>query len=160
MKKFHYYYKKSKNLKSSNDRKIQPVQILSDYVLKFDGCSKGNPGIAGAGAVIYKDDEEIWCDCKFLGNKITNNESEYEGLLLGLIQSKKMDIQNLLIQGDSQLVIKQMKGEFKVKSPNLILLHETCMELTKTISVVNFQHIYRQHNIRADELSNIAVEKR
>ena len=116
--------------------------------MKFDGCSKGNPGIAGAGAVIYKDNEEIWSDCKFVGNKITNNESEYEGLLLGLVQSKKMDIQNLLIQGDSQLVIKQMKGEYKVKSPNLILLHESCIELTKTIPIVNFQHIYRAQQTR------------
>ena len=160
MKKFQYYYRKSKILNSDNDRKIQPVQIVSEYVLKFDGCSKGNPGIAGAGAVIYKDNEEIWSDCKFVGNKITNNESEYEGLLLGLVQSNKMDIQNLLIQGDSQLVIKQMKGEYKVKSPNLILLHESCIELTKTIPIVNFQHIYREHNTRADELSNIAVEQR
>ena len=84
-----------------------------DYLLKFDGCSKGNPGLAGAGAVIYHDNKEIWYDSFFVGEKFTNNHAEYAGLILGLQQAKDMEIKSLRIEGDSQLVINQMKGIYK-----------------------------------------------
>ena len=64
--------------------------------MNFDGCSKGNPGLSGAGAVIYEDNEEIWGDHIFVGEKFTNNHAEYAGLILGLQQAKKMNIKNIL----------------------------------------------------------------
>jgi ribonuclease HI len=66
---------------------IVPKIIINNtnYKLFFDGCSKGNPGLAGAGAVIYNNDQEIWSDSFFVGDKITNNYAEYSGLILGLL---------------------------------------------------------------------------
>lgn len=124
------------------------------YKLQFDGCSKGNPGPAGAGAVIYKNENEIWSSNLFVGKHNTNNEAEYEGLIMGLENAADLNIKVLHVEGDSMLVIKQMKGEYKVKSPNLIPLYEEAYVLTKFFDKIFFRHIYREKNKRADELSN------
>lgn len=138
---------------------LNPTPLLiSEFTLRFDGCSKGNPGIGGAGAVLYKNDVEIWNSCKFIGMYITNNQAEYEGLLLGLTRANEMKIQKLLVEGDSNLVIKQMKGEYKVKSLSILELYNKCVDLSRNIPIINYQHIYRERNKRADELSNKSLE--
>ena len=98
-----------------------------EYKMNFDGCSKNNPGLAGAGAVIYHFDEEIYAEDFFVGEMFTNNHAEYAGLILGLQHAKFIGIKNLKVEGDSLLVINHMKGLYKCKSINLIddLLSET-----------------------------------
>lgn len=130
-----------------------------EYKLQFDGCSKDNPGIAGAGAVIYKFNEEITSKIKFVGNNSTNNAAEYTGLIIGLKEAITMGIKTLMVEGDSMLVIKQMKGEYKVKSTNLIDLYNEAVDLSKKFENIYFRHIYRENNKRADELSNLAISK-
>jgi ribonuclease HI len=93
---------------------------MNTYTLYFDGCSKGNPGPSGAGAVIYDVlMKEIWSVAHFVGSNNTNNEAEYTGLLVGLRRAVEMGMTDLLVCGDSQLIIRQMKGEYKVKSASL-----------------------------------------
>ena len=123
------------------------------YVLFFDGCAKGNPGLAGSGAVIYKDDKEIWSKSEFL-DKQTNNYAEYCGLISGLKCAVEKEIKSLTVKGDSLLVIKQMTGAYKVKSPNLIELYKEASELKSQFETIEFQHVYREDNKRADELAN------
>ena len=129
-----------------------------DFIMKFDGCSKGNPGIAGAGAVIYKNEDEIWSNHFFVGENATNNHAEYAGLILGLQQAIEFNIKNLLVQGDSQLVINHMNGTYKCNSLNLIELYEKAKELEHEFDNISYNHIYRNLNKRADYLSNIAVD--
>jgi len=131
----------------------------SSYILYFDGCCKGNPGAGGAGAVIYKDGLEIWADCIFVGKKITNNIAEYTGLIIGLKKAITLGINNLTIKGDSLLIIKQMLGEYKVNSENLVELYKTAKELEKLFDTVEFIHVYRNDNKRADALSNQGLLK-
>jgi ribonuclease HI len=126
------------------------------YVLFFDGCSKGNPGIAGSGAVIYKDNEEIWSKSEFL-DKQTNNYAEYKGLIAGLEYAVEKEIKSLIVKGDSMLVIKQMCGVYKVKSENLVNLYEHALELKDQFESIEFIHVYREENVRADELANELV---
>lgn len=130
-----------------------------EYKLQFDGCSKDNPGIAGAGAVIYKFNQEISSKIKFVGNNSTNNAAEYTGLIIGLKQAIALGIKSLIVEGDSMLVIKQMKGEYDVKSKNLIDLYNEANNLLNNFDNVYFRHIYRDSNKRADELSNLAISK-
>jgi len=130
-----------------------------EYKLQFDGCSKDNPGIAGAGAVIYKFNEEISSKIKFVGNNSTNNVAEYTGLIIGLKEAITLGIKRLMVEGDSMLVIKQMNGEYKVKSTNLIDLYNQANDLSKHFDKIYFKHIYRENNKRADELSNLAISK-
>lgn len=82
------------------------------YVLHFDGCSKGNPGVAGAGAVIYEDGQEIYSKAVFVGEHETNNVAEYTGLLIGMQAAIEQGIRKLIVRGDSQLIIRQMLGEY------------------------------------------------
>ena len=125
------------------------------YTLFFDGCSKGNPGPAGAGAVIYdENNNEIWADSSFVGIKETNNVAEYSGLLLGLNEAIKRNITKLLVKGDSKLVIEQLKGSYQVKSLRLLPFFEKAKNLSKNFKSIKFEHVYRTDNKRADELSN------
>jgi ribonuclease HI len=130
---------------------------MDSHVLFFDGCSKGNPGLAGAGAVIYKNGIEIWSQAFFVGEKKTNNEAEYSGLIGGLAAAVAQNLSNLEVKGDSLLVIKQMKGEYKVKAANIAVLHGHARALEKKIGKVTYSHVYRADNKRADELSNQGI---
>jgi ribonuclease HI len=127
------------------------------YVLFFDGCSKGNPGKAGCGAVIYENNVEVFSKAVFVGKKETNNYAEYMGLIVGLENAIIKNIKVLTVKGDSMLVIKQMNGLYKVKSPNLIPLFEFAKQLETKFDKITFLHVYRNDNKRADELSNIAL---
>lgn len=125
--------------------------------MNFDGCSKGNPGLAGAGAVIYTNNEEVWSGYTFVGKHATNNEAEYAGLILGLEKALDMNIKTLFVNGDSQLVINQMTGKYSCNSPNLIPLFQTAKKLEQNFERIEYQHLLRSLNHRADELANIAI---
>jgi len=130
------------------------------YKLYFDGCSKGNPGPGGAGAVLYKDEQEIWADSVYVGKRVTNNQSEYTGLIVGLnYVVNQLQIKTLLVKGDSLLVIKQMRGEYKVNSANILELHNTVKSLANRLDCIEYEHVYRIDNKRADALSNEGLLK-
>lgn len=129
------------------------------YVLYFDGCSKANPGPAGCGAILYKNDCEFAFVSEYLGHQ-TNNYAEYMALIKGLelAISHGADGDSLLVRGDSMLVINQMKGIWKVKNAHLQTLHLQAKQLQfKIPRGVTFEHIYRNLNARADELANAAL---
>jgi len=146
-------------IKNTNENKSPIIYPELDFKMNFDGCSKGNPGLGGAGAVIYHDGDEIWSESFFVGETTTNNNAEYAGLILGLQKAVQMNIKILLVEGDSQLVINQMTGKYKCNSPNLIALYERAKELEKNFDKVYYQHILRNFNKRADYLSNIPIEE-
>ena len=123
----------------------------------FDGCSKGNPGEAGAGAVIYHNNDEIWSSSVYVGDKKTNNVAEYTGMIIGLTEAINRNIKQLSVKGDSMLVIKQMKGEYQVRSTNLTELFTISTQLASQFDIITFDHVYRHMNKRADELSNDGI---
>jgi len=128
------------------------------YTLYFDGCSKGNPGKAGAGYVIYKENDEIAYKSVYVGDKETNNKAEYSGLYEGLLCAIENNITRLHVKGDSNLVIKQMKGEYKVKSENILRIYQDTHKLCEQFEEITFEHVYRKDNQRADHLANQALE--
>lgn len=148
---------------TNQNNKIAKKTYLNDetakYTLYFDGCSKGNPGKSGAGAVIYKDNDELWANSLFVGNNNTNNESEYSGLIFGLEKAKELNIENLDVKGDSMIVIKQMLGDYKVKSEKLLKLHKKAKNIALSFITISYQHVYRDFNKRADQLSNDGLLK-
>lgn len=133
---------------------------MSKHTLFFDGCSKGNPGRSGAGAVLYNETGvEVFAEAAFVGDNATNNEAEYMGLLLGLNEASKRGINDLHVCGDSQLVIRQMQGKYKVNSAKLALLHESAKTIVSKFENIEFEHVYRDKNARADALSNQGAMK-
>jgi ribonuclease HI len=147
------------NKNSKNEKKLDLNDENTNYTLYFDGCSKGNPGKSGAGAVIYKDNNEIWGNSIFVGNNNTNNESEYSGLIFGLEKAKELNIANLDVKGDSMIVIKQMLGVYKVKSEKLQSFNKKAKSIATSFINISYQHVYRDLNKRADQLSNEGLLK-
>ena len=125
-----------------------------------DGASRGNPGPAGAGAVIADPSGAILARLgRFLGES-TNNVAEYEGLLLGLSRAKEMGAAAVDIAADSQLLVKQVKGEYRVKNPVLKKLHQRVQALLSQFDAWSIHHVYREQNTEADEMSNRAIDER
>ena len=145
---------------NNNNNNNSENEFVSEYVMNFDGCCKGNPGPGGSGAVLYQNGVEIWADSVFVGDRVTNNGAEYLGLIMGLIEATALHIDHILVKGDSQLVINQMKGDFQVNSHNLKYLYAEAKKLESNFLKVNYQHVYRNENTRADILSNEGLLKK
>ncbi len=129
-------------------------------IIYFDGASKGNPGKAGAGVWIKKEDGcEIARISRYLGEK-TNNEAEYLALLLGLREAKRRGSNSIHIFTDSQLVEKQVKGIYRVRDHGLNELHKKVIQSLKDFSSFEIEFIPREMNKEADFLANQAIRKR
>lgn len=128
-----------------------------------DGGSRGNPGISGYGLVIYDEKNKIICkESKFLGIK-TNNEAEYLGIIAALEWIKKnqsfLNIVKTNFFADSQLMIRQLQGVYKVKAPTLLPLFSQAQQLLTQIAIPHtFQDIRRESNELADKLANQAMD--
>jgi len=134
---------------------------FSDAFIAFsDGASRGNPGKAGCGAVLMKCNGDIVASAKqYLGENITNNVAEYYGLLLALELASQHNVQNVQIKVDSELIVKQMNGIYRVKNHTLQQLHEKAKVACKTPMQVTVQHVPRAENKQADELANNAIDE-
>ena len=128
--------------------------------LYTDGAARGNPGPAGAGAVIVSPAGHVMAKVgKFLGES-TNNVAEYTGLLLGLKRARAMGIKELDVFSDSELLVKQIAGDYAVKAEHLKPLHEEALALLRGFPDVHVTHIPREENAAADEMSNRAIDER
>ncbi len=124
-----------------------------------DGASKGNPGPAsiGVSAKTTQDSkEELFTISKAIGNT-TNNIAEWTALIQGLEKAIELGEKEVSIFMDSELVVKQVKGEYKVKHPGLIPFKNKLNEIKPNFTKFVIQHIYRTGNKRADELANLAL---
>ena len=135
------------------------------YIIHTDGGSRGNPGPAGAGAVIHDEDGNMVASVSdFLGRR-TNNFAEYEAIILALDALIKLVPENRLLQTDvlvkmdSELVVKQMQGAYRVKHPVLKIQQAKLKKLIAVFGNVLFMHIPREQNKDADALANEAMDK-
>jgi ribonuclease HI len=136
------------------------VAVMPVLTLYCDGAARGNPlGPAGCGAVLYDEARvEIAALKKYLG-RATNNEAEYEGLLLGLEHAITLAASRISIRADSELLVKQVRGEYRVKARNLVPLHARAIEMVSRIGTWDAEHVPRKQNARADELANEAIDR-
>jgi ribonuclease HI len=128
--------------------------------LETDGASRGNPGLAGAG-IIIKDGQgrRIETIGKFLG-VTTNNQAEYRALIEGLRAAKRHNPDEITVQMDSELVVKQMTGKYRVRHPEMLPLYLEATELVAEFPKVEFVHVMREKNPGADEVANMAIDSR
>lgn len=125
-----------------------------------DGAARGNPGPAGAGAVVLDSKGRVLARVgRFLG-KQTNNVAEYEGLLLGLARAKELGAGEVEVRADSLLLIRQLEGAYQVKNAALKVLHAKAKALLRSFDRVDLRHIPREENTLADEMSNRAIDER
>ena len=131
------------------------------FRLQFDGKSEPNPGPSSAGAVLYyPNSQTIKAEVGEYILNATNNEAEYTGLLIGFRLAVDLGIKHLVIAGDSNLVINQVFGEWKVKSENLKGLHAEIRSMFKEFDFIAAKHVYREHNDYADNITNVVFDKK
>src|SRR5262249_2474464 len=114
--------------------------------IQFDGGSRGNPGPAGIGVVLRaQDGTPIVTLGRFIG-RATNNVAEYKALITGLEKAKELGATKIAIKGDSELIVKQMNGEYRVKNPDLKVLYEEAQSLFREFTHATIGHNYREDN--------------
>jgi ribonuclease HI len=125
-----------------------------------DGASRGNPGEAGAGAVIFDENgSEIYARGKYLG-QCTNNMAEYQALIMGLAALKELGGENIAIFLDSELIVRQLQGRYKVKDQKLKPLFIKASSLLNEFTGWKVGHVPRNENKRADELANLGIDEK
>jgi len=131
----------------------------SAYTAHVDGGARGNPGPAGYGAVIRDaHGKKIAELSEYLGHQ-TNNYAEYQGLIGVLRYAVEHQIEALHVVSDSELMVRQMKGVYKVKHPELRKLHDEAQQLVRRLTHFEIRHALREHNQTADRLANLAMDK-
>jgi ribonuclease HI len=129
------------------------------YRANIDGGSRGNPGPASYGVVIRDPKGEIIARLKKYIGRMTNNVAEYYGLIAALDWAQSNEVRALRIESDSELLVKQMRGQYKVKSEDLKPLFERAKKMSQTFSSFRIDHVYREQNAEADALANEALDE-
>ncbi len=125
-----------------------------------DGGARGNPGPAGAGIYIRDENGRTVCWAGFYLGEATNNVAEYQGLLRGLRAAKELGGTQLAVHCDSELIVKQVNGQYKVKNPTLRSIYEEVIAEMANFEQVTVKHVYRSDNAQADQMVNEAVDAR
>jgi ribonuclease HI len=129
----------------------------NELTIYTDGGSRGNPGPAAYAFVIQRPGEPDIEEKAYLG-RTTNNIAEYTGLVKALEHARHLGAKRLTVLSDSELMVKQMNGEYRVKNEGLIPLYEQAVKLRRDFASVELRHIRREHNKQADRLCNEAMD--
>jgi ribonuclease HI len=136
-----------------------PAPKAASHRANIDGGSRGNPGPASYGVVIRDAKGEIVAKLKKYIGRTTNNVAEYYGLIAALDYAQSHSIKALQIESDSELLVKQMRGQYKVKSEDLRPLFERAKKMSATFEHFAINHVYREQNKDADALANEAMDE-
>jgi ribonuclease HI len=128
--------------------------------LHCDGACRGNPGPAGAGMVLHDPQGRLQVrKGRYLG-ETTNNVAEYQALLLGLEEARKLAVKKLRVLADSELMVKQLNGHYRVKSPHLLPLWRQALQALQQFEAYAIIHVPREKNRLADEVANQAIDQK
>lgn len=128
------------------------------WLLHADGASLGNPGPGGAGAILYDETGQVAAEIStYLGSRVTNNEAEYQGLVEGLKKAIALGCSNLRIRMDSELVVRQILGIYKVKNERLAVYFQEAKKLLNKFDNFEVAHVRREYNREADALASKAA---
>jgi ribonuclease HI len=130
-----------------------------NLIIYTDGASRNNPGEAGAGVFIMQDDEPVARIARYLGTA-TNNVAEYTAAIIGLEHAVKLGVSRVKLFADSELLVKQLNGQYRVKNEGLKPLYNRAKELIAKIGSVEVQYIPRAQNSEADALANKAIDEK
>jgi ribonuclease HI len=135
-----------------------PDSESSSAILWTDGAARGNPGPAGIGVMLKtKTGKVIVAEGRAIGHA-TNNVAEYRALLLGLEKALERGVRRVEVRADSELLIKQLKSEYRVKNSGLRPLFEQAQTMLRRFEAVRLTHVRREHNAEADRLANEGID--
>jgi len=128
------------------------------YTCNIDGAARGNPGPASYGVVVRDSSGAVVARLQKYIGRFTNNVAEYYALIAALDYAQAHSVRNVRIQSDSELLVKQMRGQYKVKSPDLRPLFERAKKMSQSFASFAIEHVYREQNREADVLANEALD--
>jgi ribonuclease HI len=137
----------------------EPSSAPMPYRANIDGGSRGNPGLSSYGVVVRNPRGEIVARLKKYIGRMTNNVAEYYGLIAAMDYAQSQGIRSLRIESDSELLVKQMRGQYRVKSEDLRPLFERAKKMSLGFDSFKIEHIYREQNREADALANEALDE-
>ena len=137
----------------------EPQTKPSSYRANIDGGSRGNPGPASYGVVIRDPKGEVIARLKKYIGRMTNNVAEYYGLIAAMDYAQSHGVRAIRIESDSELLVKQMHGLYKVKSAELQPLFERAKKMSQAFDSFRIDHVYREQNREADALANEALDE-
>lgn len=134
--------------------------MRSPHVLYADGASRGNPGPAAIGAVVYSPNEvEAVAEVSEAIGEATNNQAEYRAVIAGLERALSLGVADLVVRLDSLLIVRQVAGEYRVRNAALRPLHRRVVSLLGRFRTVAVEHVPRERNTVADSLANAALDR-
>jgi probable phosphoglycerate mutase len=137
----------------------EPAKPSAIYTAYIDGASRGNPGPAAYGVIFYRPDGSKMKELpKYIGIK-TNNEAEYYALIAALDFALASGVRHLAVRSDSELLVRQMQGSYKVRHPKLRPLFEQAQRLARRLEYFSVEHIPRDLNLAADALANQTLDQ-
>jgi ribonuclease HI len=136
--------------------------VPDTYLLYSDGASRGNPGQAAIGAALYRVEGEkltlVDHVSEYIG-ETTNNVAEYRAVIAGLEMARRQAAERLVVRADSQLLIRQLQGSYKVRHPVLAPLYARARQLLEGFPQHRLEHVPREENVVADALANAALDR-
>lgn len=132
----------------------------SKLIIYSDGGARGNPGPAGIGAVIYDEEKNIVHEISEYLGETTNNQAEYRAVIAAIEKLKEFEVEELNFFLDSELVVKQLNGQYKVKNAGLAPLFVKINNARQSFKKVTFSHVRREYNKEADALANKAMDRK
>jgi ribonuclease HI len=132
---------------------------MSKLIIYTDGGSRGNPGPAGAGAIIYDENHKVVAEISEYLGVTTNNQAEYRAILAAIKKAVALKATEVQFYMDSELAVKQLNREYKVKNKDLAPLFLAIYNLTLSFKKISFTHIPRERNQEADRLANVAMDR-
>jgi ribonuclease HI len=148
---------------AEEDHKVSPPDLMGEFsesCIHADGASRGNPGEAGAGAVISDSRGRTLKELKAYLGIASNNGAEYQAAILALEKALELGVKRVTLFLDSELVVRQLRGEYRVREPHLKSLHQKARETLNRFSQYSILSIPREENRRADQLANEAIDQR
>jgi len=127
-------------------------------IVSCDGAARGNPGPAGIGAVVVTEDGEVLAEVAEGIGETTNNVAEYRAMIAGLERAAELGATQVAVKSDSNLLVEQMNGRYRVKHPNLKPLYAEALAVASRFSRITYTHVRREFNTEADRLANIGVD--
>jgi len=137
---------------------VPAVQV--EAILKTDGAARGNPGPAGIGAHLTARDGRVLAEVSEYLGEATNNVAEYRALIAGLERALELGVTTIEVFADSELMVKQLGGQYRVKHPGLIPLYERARALLRRFAAAKVGHVRRELNTEADRLANAAIDNK
>ncbi|MEA2521725.1 MAG: ribonuclease [Actinomycetota bacterium] len=128
-------------------------------IVSCDGASRGNPGPAGIGVQITDDDGSVLAEIAEGLGETTNNVAEYTAAIEGLKRALELGGRDVLLRSDSQLLINQLTGRYRVKTPHIVPLYEQVLALAGKLDHIEYEHVRRERNTEPDRLANEGVDK-